>query len=108
MLALDSIMVSKCPKVYRISLFLMTCLNMLLKFDHLIIEYALYSIGIPVEWGRGKDNCPRTMWHWKSFSASILILPKQLTFECSIFICIHLTVAEYSLATDINERKTVK
>jgi hypothetical protein len=27
-----------------------------------------------------------------------LILPKQLIFECSIFICIHLAVAEYSLS----------
>jgi len=102
MLALDSIMVSKCPRVYRTSLFLMTCLNMLLKFDHLVMEYAmefLYS-------GGGLSQC--TMWHWKSFSASILILPKQLTFESSKFICICLTVAEYSLATDINKRKTVK
>jgi len=48
-----------------------------------------------------------TVWHWKSFSASILIFPQQLVFECSIFICIHLAVAEYSLATDINKRKTV-
>jgi len=53
MLALDSIMVSKCPRVYRTSLFLMTCLNMLLKFDHLVMEYAVYSIKIPVQWGGG-------------------------------------------------------
>jgi hypothetical protein len=81
---------------------------MLLKFDHLVMEYALYFIGIPVQWVEEKKLSQWTMWHWKSFSASILILSKQLTFECSIFICIHVTVAEYSLATDINKRKTVK
>jgi len=41
MLALDSIKVPKCPRVYRTSLCLMTCLNMLLKFDHLVVEYAV-------------------------------------------------------------------
>jgi hypothetical protein len=43
-------MESKCPRVYRPYFFLMTCLNMLLKFDHLVMECAVYSIGIPVQW----------------------------------------------------------
>jgi hypothetical protein len=74
---------------------------MLLKFDQLVMENTVYSTGIPVQWKEGKKErklSQWTVWLWKSFSASILILPKQLIFECSIFICIHLAVAEYSLS----------
>lgn len=104
MLAVSSVMLSECPRVYVLCFKwpVGTCFY---------IWPTCHGIACVFHWNFNtvkKSMSQWTMWHWKSFSICTLISSKQLVHECSIFVCIHMTVAEYSVATDINKRKTVQ